>query len=60
MKNKILGFVKNVFASLLLLVVALLLVVTISISGIVVGIIAIPALIFGFCKRKEQWISNKQ
>ena len=56
MKNKILGFVKNVFASLLLLVVALLLVVTISISGIVVGIIAIPALIFGFCKRKEQWI----
>ena len=56
MKNKILGFLKNVVASLLLLVVALLLVVTISISGVLVGIIAIPALIFGLCKRKEQWI----
>ena len=59
MKNKILGFLKNVVASLLLLVVALLLVVTISISGVLVGIIAIPALIFGLCKRKEQWIANK-
>lgn len=56
MKNKILGFIKNGIAVVLLFVVAFILVFIISFSSILVGIIAIPALIFGFCKRKEQWI----
>ena len=59
MKNKLLDFLKNAIASLLLFIVALLLFFIISISGVLVGIIAIPALIFGFCKGKEQWIANK-
>lgn len=56
MKNKILGFIKNGMAVVLLFVVAFLLFFIISFSGLVVGVLAIPALICGFCKGKEQWI----
>ncbi len=59
MKNKLLDFLKNAIASLLLFIVALLLFFIISISSVLAGIIVIPVLIYGFCKGKEQWIANK-
>ena len=59
MKNKLLDFLKNAIASILLFIVALLLFFIISISSVLAGIIVIPVLIYGFCKGKEQWIANK-